>query len=88
MIDNDIKKIDLVVLNLYAFEDTVAKGYGFETCIENIDIGGPTMVRSAAKNHAYVGIVVNPNHYDEILAMLKEHGELPKEYRFCLAKEK
>ena len=45
------------------------------------------MVRSAAKNHAYVGIVVNPNHYDEIITMLKEHGELPKEYRFGLAKE-
>ena len=45
------------------------------------------MVRSAAKNHAYVGIVVNPNHYDEILAMLKEHGELTKDYRFGLAKK-
>ena len=43
MKDNGIKMIDLVVLNLYAFEDTVAKGYNFETCIENIDIGGPSM---------------------------------------------
>lgn len=54
MKENGIKKIDLVVLNLYAFEDTVAKGYNFETCIENIDIGGPSMLRSSAKNHAAV----------------------------------
>ena len=56
MKDNDIKMIDLVVLNLYAFEDTVKKGYNFETCIENIDIGGPSMLRSSAKNHAAVVI--------------------------------
>lgn len=49
-----IQEIDLVVLNLYAFEACVAKGSNFETCIENIDIGGPSMLRSSAKNHAYV----------------------------------
>ena len=49
-----MKAIDLVVLNLYAFEATVAKGSGFETCVENIDIGGPSMLRSSAKNHRCV----------------------------------
>ena len=49
-----INEIDLVVVNLYAFEACVAKGSNFETCIENIDIGGPSMLRSSAKNHAYV----------------------------------
>ena len=67
MIDNDIKKIDLVVFNLYAFEDTVAKGYGFETCIENIDIGGPSMLRSSAKNHAAVCICSSPNQYAALM---------------------
>ena len=88
MADHGIEPIDLVVVNLYPFRETIAKpNVSLEEAIENIDIGGPTMVRSAAKNHAYVGIVVNPNHYDEILTMLKEHGGLTKEYRFGLAKE-
>ncbi|MDU7754676.1 MAG: bifunctional phosphoribosylaminoimidazolecarboxamide formyltransferase/IMP cyclohydrolase, partial [Veillonella sp.] len=88
MAEHGIEPIDLVVVNLYPFRETIAKpNVSLEEAIENIDIGGPTMVRSAAKNHAYVGIVVNPNHYDEILAMLKDRGELTKEYRFGLAKE-
>ena len=88
MAEHGIESIDLVVVNLYPFRETIAKpNVSLEEAIENIDIGGPTMVRSAAKNHAYVGIVVNPNHYDEILKMLKDQGELTKEYRFGLAKE-
>lgn len=67
MKDNGIKKIDLVVLNLYAFEDTVAKGYDFNTCIENIDIGGPSMLRSSAKNHAAVVICSSPTQYAELM---------------------
>lgn len=67
MADNGIKKIDLVVLNLYAFEDTVAKGYNFETCIENIDIGGPSMLRSSAKNHAAVVICSSPSQYAALM---------------------
>ena len=67
MEDNGIKKIDLVVLNLYAFEDTVAKGYNFETCIENIDIGGPSMLRSSAKNHAAVVICSSPKQYPQLI---------------------
>ena len=87
-IDKEMCIRDRVVVNLYPFRETIAKpNVSLEEAIENIDIGGPTMVRSAAKNHAYVGIVVNPNHYDEILTMLKEHGGLTKEYRFGLAKE-
>jgi phosphoribosylaminoimidazolecarboxamide formyltransferase/IMP cyclohydrolase len=68
-----IGAIDLVVVNLYPFEATVARGAGREEVIENIDIGGPSMVRSAAKNHAYVTIVTDPGDYDELLAELSDH---------------
>ena len=51
MKDNDIAPIDMVVLNLYPFEQTVARGSDFDTCVENIDIGGPGMLRASAKNH-------------------------------------
>src|SRR6202140_4520535 len=55
-----IKPIDLLVVNLYPFEATVAKGAAYDDCIENIDIGGPAMIRAAAKNHADVTVVVEP----------------------------
>lgn len=85
---HNIQPIDLVVVNLYPFRETIAKpNVSLEDAIENIDIGGPTMVRSAAKNHAYVGIVVNPKHYAEVLTMLEEKGELTHDFRFALAKE-
>ena len=54
-----IEPIDLLVVNLYPFEATVAKGAAFDDCIENIDIGGPAMIRAAAKNHADVAVVVD-----------------------------
>ncbi|MBB3473738.1 bifunctional phosphoribosylaminoimidazolecarboxamide formyltransferase/IMP cyclohydrolase [Sphingomonas sp. BK345] len=63
MREHDIGAIDLVVVNLYPFEQTVAKGAGRDEVVENIDIGGPSMVRSAAKNHAYVAIVTDPADY-------------------------
>ncbi|MCM8730416.1 bifunctional phosphoribosylaminoimidazolecarboxamide formyltransferase/IMP cyclohydrolase [Hephaestia sp. GCM10023244] len=63
MRDHAIGAIDLVVVNLYPFRETVAKGAGRDEVIENIDIGGPSMVRSAAKNHAYVAIVTDPADY-------------------------
>ena len=66
MADHDIGPIDLVVVNLYPFEETVAKGADFETCIENIDIGGPAMIRSAAKNHAFVNVIVEPEDYGQL----------------------
>ena len=69
----NIGLIDIVVVNLYPFQATVAKpDVTWEDAIENIDIGGPTMVRSAAKNHAYVSILTNPEQYDTFLEALKE----------------
>ena len=67
MEEHGIAPIDLVVVNLYPFEATVARGAGRDEIIENIDIGGPSMVRSAAKNHAHVAIVTDPADYAETL---------------------
>jgi phosphoribosylaminoimidazolecarboxamide formyltransferase / IMP cyclohydrolase len=69
---HDIGAIDLVIVNLYPFAATVAKGASRDEIIENIDIGGPSMVRSAAKNHAFVTIVTDPADYDELIAELEE----------------
>jgi phosphoribosylaminoimidazolecarboxamide formyltransferase/IMP cyclohydrolase len=69
-----IRPIDLLVVNLYPFEATVASSAGFDTCIENIDIGGPAMIRAAAKNHADVAVVVDPDDYAVALAELAQHG--------------
>ncbi len=69
-----IAPIDLLVVNLYPFEATVAKGADFAHCIENIDIGGPAMIRGAAKNHADVTVVVDREDYDKVLAELAAHG--------------
>jgi len=63
-----IAPIDLVAVNLYPFETTVAAGAGFEDCIENIDIGGPAMIRSAAKNHAHVAVCTEPGQLAEVMA--------------------
>lgn len=71
---NGIKPIDLVVMNLYPFEATVASGATFENCVENIDIGGPSMLRSSAKNHAYVAIVTSPSQYPALIEGLKLNG--------------
>jgi phosphoribosylaminoimidazolecarboxamide formyltransferase/IMP cyclohydrolase len=73
-----IRPIDLLVVNLYPFEDTVARGADFATCIENIDIGGPAMIRAAAKNHVDVFVVVDPEDYAEVIDALKLYkGESP-----------
>lgn len=88
MKENGILPIDLVAVNLYPFEATVAKeGCSLEEAIENIDIGGPTMLRSAAKNYPDVTVVVDPNDYDVVLSELKERGEIPIETNFRLAKK-
>ena len=72
---NGIGVIDLVVVNLYPFEETVAQpGVEYADAIEKIDIGGPSMIRSAAKNHAYVGVLSSPSDYPAVLAELKEEG--------------
>ena len=69
-----VEWIDLVVVNLYAFEATVAKGADFATCVENVDIGGPSMLRSAAKNHASVAVLSSPSQYAEALAAMEANG--------------
>jgi phosphoribosylaminoimidazolecarboxamide formyltransferase / IMP cyclohydrolase len=69
-----IKPIDLVVVNLYPFEATVAKGAGYDDCIENIDIGGPAMIRAASKNHNDVTVVVEPADYEKVLGELSAHN--------------
>ena len=75
MRENGIQHIDLVVVNLYPFEQTVAKpGCDLETAIEHIDIGGPTMLRAAAKNHAAVTVVVDAADYGRVLTEMADHG--------------
>src|SRR4051812_44249055 len=73
MKEHGIAPIDLLVVNLYPFEETVAKGAAFDDCIENIDIGGPAMIRAAAKNHNDVAVVVDPDDYARVLDELKQH---------------
>src|ERR1700742_1915965 len=73
MKDHGIAPIDLLVVNLYPFEATVDKGADFEECIENIDIGGPAMIRAAAKNHDDVAVVVDAGDYQAVLDELKEN---------------
>ena len=87
MTENDISAIDLVVVNLYPFANAVAdENCSLENAIENIDIGGPTMVRAAAKNHKDVTIVVNAHDYDRVLAeMAANNGSLVYQTRFDLA---
>ena len=82
-----IERIDMVVVNLYPFKETVKKGASLEEIIENIDIGGPTMVRAAAKNYKDVAIVTDPRDYDLIVKELEETGEISLKTRFYLAKK-
>jgi phosphoribosylaminoimidazolecarboxamide formyltransferase/IMP cyclohydrolase len=74
MSEHDIAPIDLVVINLYPFEQTVESGADSDTIIENIDIGGPAMIRSAAKNHAFVTVVVEPADYDDLIRDMNENN--------------
>jgi len=69
-----IEPIDLLVVNLYPFEATVAKGADYADCVENIDIGGPAMIRAAAKNHAHVAVVVDPEDYERLIGDMDQHG--------------
>ncbi|MBK1883432.1 bifunctional phosphoribosylaminoimidazolecarboxamide formyltransferase/IMP cyclohydrolase [Luteolibacter pohnpeiensis] len=84
---NDIPPIDLVVVNLYPFEETVAKpNVTLEEAIENIDIGGPSMLRSAAKNHSHVTVIVDPADYSRVIEEMKENnGDTTKGFREQLA---
>ena len=85
MDEHEIGAIDLVVVNLYPFEATVARGAERDDIIENIDIGGPSMVRSSAKNHEYVAIVTDPADYDELLGELQDGGTTSLAFRKRLA---
>ncbi len=83
-----IGMIDMVVVNLYPFEKTIAKpNCTFEDAIENIDIGGPTMIRAAAKNFESVVVVVDPHDYDMILKKMSDNGQVDRETRLGLAKK-
>ncbi|MDY6941377.1 MAG: bifunctional phosphoribosylaminoimidazolecarboxamide formyltransferase/IMP cyclohydrolase [Pseudomonadota bacterium] len=86
MADHNIPSIDLLVVNLYPFEQTVAMpGCSLEEAIENIDIGGPAMLRAAAKNHHRVTVVVDPSDYDEIAQSLRSEGGVDQPRRLELA---
>ena len=87
MEQHNIPPIDLIIVNLYPFAETIAKpNCSFEDAIENIDIGGPTMVRASAKNHAHVAIVTNPSDYDVVEAELEANdGSITAQTRFKLA---
>jgi phosphoribosylaminoimidazolecarboxamide formyltransferase / IMP cyclohydrolase len=83
----DIPPIDLVVVNLYPFREAVAEGKAFDLCVEEIDIGGPAMVRSAAKNAAHVGVVVDPADYDTVASEIEAQKALSDATRFHLMKK-
>jgi AICAR transformylase/IMP cyclohydrolase PurH len=83
-----IKPIDMVVVNLYPFKETIAKpGVTEAEAIENIDIGGPAMLRAAAKNFRDVVIITSPARYSSLIAMLQQHGDVDLTTRKTLAKE-
>jgi len=84
-----IETIDMVVVNLYPFEETVSKpGVSFEDAVENIDIGGPTMLRSASKNFQDVAVMVDPSDYEKIIQEMKNlDGDLSYKTRLQLAKK-
>jgi phosphoribosylaminoimidazolecarboxamide formyltransferase / IMP cyclohydrolase len=86
--EHGIGMIDLLVVNLYPFEETVAKGGDYDTCVENIDIGGPAMIRAAAKNHASVSVVVDVADYARVLdEMAKNTGATTLAFRKLLAQK-
>jgi phosphoribosylaminoimidazolecarboxamide formyltransferase/IMP cyclohydrolase len=86
MTEHGIGGIDLLVVNLYPFEETVAKGADYDTCIENIDIGGPAMIRAAAKNHGFVTTVVDVEDYEELLGELAANdGQTSYKFRQKMA---
>jgi phosphoribosylaminoimidazolecarboxamide formyltransferase/IMP cyclohydrolase len=85
---HNIQNIDMIVVNLYPFKEVVGRGCTFEDAIENIDIGGPSMIRAAAKNFKYVTVVVEPEDYQRIMdSMRMNNGETSEELRFYLARK-
>ena len=88
MTEHNIQPIDMLVVNLYPFEKTLAAGGDFDKCIENIDIGGPAMIRAAAKNHGDVAVIVDNQDFTQVLEALDKHdGKLPGNLRKSLAQK-
>jgi phosphoribosylaminoimidazolecarboxamide formyltransferase/IMP cyclohydrolase len=87
MAQHGIAPIDLVAVNLYPFEATVAHGAADDDCIENIDIGGPALIRAAAKNHDFVAVLTEPDQYDAVLDEIAQHGGTTRTLRRRLAGE-
>jgi phosphoribosylaminoimidazolecarboxamide formyltransferase/IMP cyclohydrolase len=87
MAEHGIAPIDLVAVNLYPFEATVAKGAPDADCVENIDIGGPALIRAAAKNHDFVTVLTEPDQYDQVLDEIAQHGGTTLALRRRLAGE-
>lgn len=86
--EHGITLIDMVVVNLYPFEETVSKpDVTLEDAIENIDIGGPTMIRAAAKNYKYVTVITDPSDYEKVISEIKDKGQISEETNFELAKK-
>lgn len=86
--EHNIKHIDMIVVNLYPFKEVIKKGCTFEEAIENIDIGGPSMIRAGAKNFKFVTVVVDPNDYREVMNVMDaNNGATTEELRFKLAKK-
>ncbi|BCJ89502.1 bifunctional purine biosynthesis protein PurH [Terrihabitans soli] len=83
--DHGIASIDLLVVNLYPFEETLKKNAPHDEMIENIDVGGPAMIRGASKNHDFVTVVTDPSDYQYVLSALDKHGAIPKALREVLA---
>lgn len=84
----NIQPIDLIVVNLYPFRETIEKpNVTLAEAVENIDIGGPAMIRAAAKNFKFVTVVVNPKHYDEVAEMIAKDGCTAGKFRMQLAQE-
>ena len=87
MREHGIAPIDLVAVNLYPFEATVARGAAYEDCVENIDIGGPALIRGAAKNHDFVTVLTGPDQYDDVLSEIVASGGTSLPLRRRLAGE-
>ncbi|MFM8324628.1 MAG: bifunctional phosphoribosylaminoimidazolecarboxamide formyltransferase/IMP cyclohydrolase, partial [Pirellulaceae bacterium] len=86
MDEHQIVPFDLVVVNLYPFQETVARqGVTVGEAIEHIDIGGPSLLRAAAKNHAWVSVLTDPSDYDQVAGELEQHGVVAFETRRRLA---
>lgn len=87
MAEHGIGGIDLAVINLYPFEEVRARGADYPESVENIDIGGPAMIRASAKNHAYVTVLTDPADYAEFIALLQAEGTVPYHFRQLMAQK-